>query len=223
MAARRAGPAALRRARAGGNLYSCAKLTGGPLRPPAAAARHRGSTAMPPQISALYLAAAALLALATAAATAADPRPPAASWLVEIDLAVDGQPPSQRFAHARAGEVVDLAGGSGSDAWTARLTLAPGPQPEQVQVSARIERDGELVAAPGLLAADLQPARVRLDGVDGAPQVDLGVTVETVPTGMGAVAVFEGADGRVVYVLCDGIGEVREAGKDVRLRCRPTD
>ena len=191
-----------------------------------AAARQQGTTAMTLNrrgTAAKYLSSAVLLALAAAAPVFAEDRITAASWLVEVDLALDGQPPSRRFALARAGESVDLAGGSGGDAWTAHLMLAPGPQPDQVQVMARIERDGELVAAPGLLAADSQPARMRLDGADGAPQVDLGVTVEAVPTGTGGLTMVQGTDGRMVYVLCDGTGEVREAGEDLRLRCRPAD
>lgn len=169
------------------------------------------------------LAAAALVALAASAAGIAHGQPPEPSWLVQVELAVDGQPPSQRFALVGAGEIVALAGGSGGGAWKAQLTLAPGPQPDQVQVSARIERDGALLAAPGLVATDGQPARLRLDDDDGAARIELGVTVEAAPTGLGGVAVFQGADGRMLYVLCDGTGEVREAGTDLRLRCRPAD
>jgi hypothetical protein len=177
-------------------------------------------TSTSPGTATSRLATVALLALAAGTAIAAEGRPTPVSWLVEVDLALDGGPPSRRFALARAGEAVDLAGGSGSEAWTARLTWAPGPQPDQVQVSVRIERDGGLVAAPGLLVADSQPARVRLDEADGAPRVDLGVTVESVPTGNGALAVIQAAGGGLVYVLCDGTGEVRDAGKDRRMRCR---
>lgn len=164
-------------------------------------------------------------ALAPAGPVVADAPQPAEPgyWLVEIDLALDGQAPSRRLVLARAGEGVDLAGGVGNTAWTAQLTLSAGPAPDKVLVAARIERDGDLVASPSMVASDAQPARLRLDDGAGAALVEFGVTAERIARGRDAVTVFQAADGGRIYVVCDGLGDLREAGPDRRLRCRTSD